>query len=120
MIPTKINFKLYTTHFISITIGFLAFFITITTNYTILEIIFSLVFFIHLLSSQYYSLFSASKNQHHYTAHLDYWCSYRLCSLLLNRSFNEHLVSIAVTLSLSICFLFSHWIHQQFNYKMKQ
>ena len=25
MIPTKINFKLYTTHFISITIGFLAF-----------------------------------------------------------------------------------------------
>ena len=61
MIPTKINFKLYTTHFISITIGFLAFFITITTNYTILEIIFSLVFFIHLLSSQYYSLFSASK-----------------------------------------------------------
>ncbi|MBL1705607.1 sodium:solute symporter, partial [Klebsiella pneumoniae] len=40
MIRTKINFKLYTAHFISIAIGFLAFFITITTNYTILEIIF--------------------------------------------------------------------------------
>lgn len=61
MIRTKMNPKLHATHFIAIAIGFLAFFITITTNYTILEIIFSLVFFIPLLSSQYYSSFSANK-----------------------------------------------------------
>lgn len=92
MIPTKINFKLYTTHFISITIGFLAFFITITTNYTILEIIFFLWYSLYI--SYHHNIiryFQQAKNQHHYTAHLDYWCSYRLCSLLLNRSFNEHL-----------------------------
>lgn len=92
MIRTKMNPKLHATHFIAIAIGFLAFFITITTNYTILEIIFSLVF---LYLSYHHNIihhFQQTKNQHHYTAHLDYWCPYWLCSLLLNRPFNKHLV----------------------------
>ncbi|MGR5962866.1 hypothetical protein ACT7DN_26000 [Bacillus paranthracis] len=121
MIPTKINFKLYTTHFISITIGFLAFFITITTNYTILEIIFFFgILYTSLIITILFVIFSKQKISiiiplisiiGALTGYVVYFLIGPLTSIW---------VSIAVTLSLSICFLFSHWIHQQFNYKMKQ
>ncbi|KZD27659.1 hypothetical protein [Bacillus cereus] len=121
MIRTKINFKLYTAHFISIAIGFLAFFITITTNYTILEIIFFFgILYASLIITILFVIFSKQKISiiiplisiiGALSGYVVYFLIGPLTSIW---------VSIAVTLSLSICYLFSHWIHQQFNYKMKQ
>lgn len=120
MIRTKMNPKLHATHFIAIAIGFLAFFITITTNYTILEIIFFFgIFYTSLIITILFIIFSKQKISiiiplisiiGALTGYAVYFLIDPLTSIWS---------SITVTLSLSIFYTFSHWIHQQSKYKMK-
>ncbi|MEX0417782.1 sodium:solute symporter [Bacillus sp. C30] len=120
-IPTvsaKVPPKLHNTHFVPMAIGFIAFFITTTTQYTILEIIFFFgILYTSLIITILFLIFSKQKISTiipiisiigAFSGYVTYFLINPLTSIW---------ISMIVTLSLGIFYTFSHWIHKQSTYK---